>query len=111
MHLMFVPVIHTKDNNYKYNVSEITNYEIMLDNHSHISKESYKKTSLGMAKASCYKMTIRLTINNTNQIELPILEQSSFNTKYESTGSTYQINLAFATEIIDKIKDLTEIKY
>lgn len=104
-------VIHTKDNSYKCQVTEITNYELMLDNHTYLSKESYKKTSLGMAKTSCYKMTLRLTINNANQIEMTILEQSDFNTKYESTGSTYQTNLAFAIEIIDKIKDLTEIKY
>lgn len=104
-------VIHTKDNNVRCHVSEITNYEILLDNHVYISKDSYKKTGLGVAKNSCYKMSLRLTINNNNQIEISILEPSSVNTKYESTGTTYQANLLFATEIVNKIKELTEPKY
>jgi len=96
-------IIHTKDNNYKYHISQITNYEILLDNQIYYSKESSSKTYIATSKSSCLTMSINLTIDN-NIIKMPILETNSFGTKYESTGTTYQTNLNFAKTIIEKIE-------
>ena len=96
-------VIHTKEANYKYNIMQITDYEILLDNQIYYSKNSYSKTFIGTSKSSCLTMTIKLTIDN-NIIKIPILETNSFGNKYESTGTTYQNNLNFAKTIIEKIE-------
>lgn len=96
-------VIHTKDNNYKYNITQITDYEILLDNQIYYSKSSYSKTFIATSKSSCLTMSINLTVDN-NIIKIPILETNSFGNKYESTGTTYQTNLNFAKTIIEKIE-------
>lgn len=96
-------VIHTKDNNYKYNITQITDYEILLDNQIYYSKSSYSKTFIATSKLSCLTMSINLTVDN-NIIKIPILETNSFGNKYESTGTTYQTNLNFAKTIIEKIE-------
>jgi hypothetical protein len=104
-------VFHTKENNTRCHISEVINYELILDNQVCLSKNSYKQTSITGLKNSCYKINLRITKQNQTQILIPILEPSDINTKYESTGTTYKTNIAFATEIINKIKDLTEPKY
>lgn len=96
-------VIHTKDNNYKYNITQITDYEILLDNQIYYSKSSYSKTFIATSKSSCLTMSINLMVDN-NIIKIPILETNSFGNKYESTGTTYQTNLNFAKTIIEKIE-------
>lgn len=101
-------VIHTKENNYKCNINQITNYEILLDNQIYYSKDSYSKTHIGTSKNSCLSISINLTINN-QIIKIPILEPNSFGTKYESIGTTYQTNLQFAKTIIEKIESYNTI--
>lgn len=99
-------VFHTKENNYKYHITEITNYEILLDNQSYYSKTNISKTSINAISNSCYQISIRITINNTNQIIIPILEPSSIGAKYNYHDTIFQNNINFAKNIINKLEEI-----
>lgn len=104
-------VIHNNEQSYKYHISQITNYELMLDNQIYCSKDSLSKTGILASKSSCLKMTLNLYINEQEKITLLLLDQNAFGTKYESTGSHYQESLNFGLTIINKIKELTTPQY
>lgn len=100
-------VFHTKERNYKYNIHQIKNYEILLDNKVYISKNSQKSTSIGSFHNSCYQISVRITTEDNQILILPILEQSSFGNKYTAQDTIFQKNLNFATTIINKLNELS----
>lgn len=99
-------VFHTKENHYKCHITEITNYELLLDNQSYYSKTNTSKTSINAMSNSCYQISIRITINNINQIIIPILEPSSVGTKYTFQDTIFQTNINFAKGIINKLEEI-----
>ena len=102
-------VIHSTEINYKCNITDIINYEILLDNQTYFSKNSYSKTTMTTFQNSCYKISIRITFKNNFQIIIPILEPNNLGTKYQSHDTIFQTNLNFATSIINKIEELLTI--
>lgn len=98
-------VFHTKEFNYKYNISEIKNYEILMDNNHINGKNESTKTYMSSMPTSCYTISIRITTNNTSFL-IPILEPNSINTKYTNKDQTFINNLNFAKEIIESINNL-----
>ena len=100
-------IIHNKETNYICNITDIINYEILLDNQTYFSKNNYSKTTMTTFQNSCYKMSIRITLTNNFQIIIPILEPNNLGTKYQSHDTTFQENLNFATNIINKIEELS----
>ena len=99
-------VFHTKENNYKHHITELTNYEILLDNQSYYSKTKISKTTINAMSNSCYQISLRITINNTNQIIIPILEPSSIGSKYTLHDTIFQTNINFAKSIINKLEEI-----
>lgn len=99
-------VIHSKENNYKFHISEITNYEILLDNQIYYSKNSNSKTTITNFNTSCFKISIRFTTQDNTQIIIPILEPNNFGTKYQSHDTIFQTNLNYATELIKILESL-----
>ena len=55
---------------------------------------------------SCYQISLRITINNTNQIIIPILEPSSIGSKYTLHDTIFQTNINFAKSIINKLEEI-----
>lgn len=102
-------VFHSKENNYKYNINQITNYEILLDNQTYYSKLYQSKTTITSMYNSCYQISIRITIQNNNQIIIPILEPNDLGAKYQIQDSTFQTNLNFAKTIINKLEEYFKI--
>lgn len=98
-------VFHSKNNNYKTTPNELINYEILIDNNSIISKNQETKTSINTFQNSCYSITLRIT-TNSNTFTIPILEQNSLGTKYNTHDSIYINNLDFAKEIINKLNEI-----
>ena len=101
-------IFHTSKNNYKTNIFNITNYEILLDNQVYYSKDNDSKKVITTFSNSCYQITLRITINNNQPIIIPILEPNTFGNKYNSHDSFYQNNLNFAINIIKKLEELTK---
>lgn len=99
-------IFHTKDNNYKYHINEIENYEILLDNMVYSSKKTTTSKSIGTFQTSCYQITIRITPKEKEPFTIPILNQNTFGTKYESHDTIYIKNLEFANSIIQTLNDL-----
>lgn len=102
-------VIHTKETNVKCNIKEIINYELLLDNQLYYSKSNQTKTTITNFFTSCYKITIRITLQNNIQILMPILEQNNFGTKYQSHDTIFKTNINFAITIIKKLEELSTI--
>lgn len=104
-------VFHTKVENYKYNINDITNYEILLDNIVIYSKNSNTASKITTFQNSCYQISLRITTNDNKTIIIPILEPNAFNTKYQRQDTIFQTNLNFAKEITDKITSLLPNNY
>ena len=100
-------VFHSKEKNYKCNINDIDNYEILLDNQVYTSKNITSTTSIGSFQNSCYQINLRITLKDNTIISIPILEQNTFGTKYNSHETTFKKNIEFAQKIIDKIKELS----
>ena len=98
-------VFHTKTFHYKYNIKDINNYELLLDNTVIEEKKSMHRNRITANKNSCYEMTIRITIDN-NTFLIPILEKNDFSTLYSSTSKEFRENIEFASNIIDILDDL-----
>lgn len=99
-------VFHNKEESLKCNPSELTNYEILLDNQIYFSKNSSTKTIMPSFNTSCFQITIRITTPSTVFV-IPILEQNSFGTKYTNHDSKFTYSINFAKEIIAKLQTLT----
>ena len=100
-------VFHTNNNNYKYNISEIENYEILLDNQVYTSKKITTSKSIGSFQSNCYQISIRITSKKNELIIIPILNQNSFGTKYNSHDTIFQKNINFANDIINKLNEIS----
>ena len=98
-------VFHTKTFHYKYNIKDINNYELLLDNTVIEEKKSMHRNRITANKNSCYEMTIRITIDN-NTFLIPILEKNDFSTLYSSTSKEFRENIEFASDIIDILDEL-----
>ena len=103
-------VFHTKDFNYRYNINEIVNYELMLDNNVIVERKSNNRARLTSNKNSCYEMNIRITTNAKSFI-IPILPRSSFSKLYPGTSTTYIDNLNFAKNILQICKKIRRKKH
>ena len=98
-------VFHTKTFHYKYNIKDINNYELLLDNTVIEEKKSMHRNRITANKNSCYEMTIRITTDN-NTFFIPILEKNAFSSLYSSTSKEFRENIEFASNIIDILDDL-----
>ena len=103
-------VFHNKDQNLRSTLTEITNYEILIDNQVYLSKNTENSTRMTNFFKNCYQISIRITTPNTTFI-MPILEPNSFGTKYNFNDTILQNNLNFAKTIIEKLNNLTKSKY
>ena len=93
-------VFHTKTFHYKYNIKEIINYELLLDNTVIEEKKSTHRNRITANKNSCYEMMIRITTLD-NTFLIPILEKNAFTTLYSSTSKEFRENREFASTIIN----------
>ncbi len=103
-------VFHNKEESLKCTLSELTNYEILLDNQIYFSKNNSTKTIMPSFNTSCFQITIRITTPSTVFV-IPILEQNSFGTKYTNHDSKFTYSINFAKEIIAKLQTLTISTY
>ena len=100
-------VFHTKNKSYKYNINEIDNYEILLDNQIYSSKKYNSSNKIGSFQISCYGISLRITTKSNEMIIIPILESNSLGTKYTNHNTTFQKNLNFATTITNKLTEIS----
>lgn len=98
-------VFHTKTFHYKYNIKDIKNYELLLDNTVIEEKKSNHRNRITANKNSCYEMIIRITTDN-NTFLIPILEKNAFTTLYSSTSKEFIENREFASKLINLLDDL-----
>ena len=98
-------VFHTKTFHYKYNIKDIKNYELLLDNTVVEEKKSIHRNRITANKNSCYEMIIRITTDN-NTFLIPILEKNAFSTLYSSTSKEFIESREFASYIINILDDL-----
>ena len=98
-------VFHTKTFHYKYNIKDIKNYELLLDNTVIEEKKSNHRNRITANKNSCYEMMVRITTDN-NTFLIPILEKNAFSTLYSSTSKEFIENKESASNIIDILDDL-----
>lgn len=100
-------VFHTKEFHRKYLISDLKNYELLLDDMVVREKKSSRRGRLTANKTSCYQMALRVTAKEQNFV-LPILERSSFSSLYSSTSVVFMENKAFADKIIDILDEMDE---
>lgn len=104
-------VFHTKEWNYKYHITDLKNYEILLDNQSIYSKNSNTSNKITTFQNSCYQISIKITTNDDKNLIIPILEPNPFGTKYQRQDTLFQKNITFAKSIIDTINNLIPKNY
>ena len=104
-------VFHSKENNYLLNINNISNYEILLDNQSYLSKTTKVKNAITNFQNSCYQITLRITTKDNQTIIIPILEPNSFGNKYQGHDTIFQTNLNFAISITNKLDELFPPQY
>ena len=98
-------VFHTKAFHYKYNIKDIKNYELLLDNTAVEEKKSNHRNKIIANKNSCYEMMLRITTDN-NTFFIPILEKNTFSALYSSTSKEFRESREFASNIINLLDDL-----
>lgn len=99
-------VFHSKKENHKYNITEITNYELLLDNNLAMGKRENTAGKITSMQNSCFSISIRITTPDKTFL-IPILEPNSMNNKYTYKDSNYINSIAFAKEIINKLNELS----
>ncbi len=104
-------VFHNKQENIKCNITEISNYEILLDNQVYLSKNSSTLNKITSFQTSCSQISIRITTTNNQTFNITILEPNTFSTKYTTHDSVFQTNLNFAKIIMDKLNELSPKNY
>ena len=90
----------------RYNIKDITNYELLMDNNVIQEKRMKQNTRITSSKNSCYEIKIRITPTDNNIFEIPILEKDTMSQMYQSTSDTYIRNLEYAREIMNKLDHL-----
>lgn len=104
-------VFHTKQRNYKLNIKEINNYEILLDNQVILSQNNNTSNKITTFQNNCYQISLRITSKNNEMIIIPILEPNTFGSKYQRQDTIFQKNMNFVKSIIDKIDSLNQNNY
>lgn len=99
---------YSKDLYKKYNIKDITNYELLMDNSVIQEKRMKQNSRITSSKNSCYEIKIRITPTDNNIFEIPILEKDTMSQMYQSTSDTYIRNLKYAREIMNKLDHLNE---
>lgn len=106
-------VFHDKKiNNYLYQYDNILNYELMEDNTPVLRKKTLEQSqAMGFSKKECYKISLRVTLNNNQVFEITILEPATFNSAYSHTDKTYIEYYNFGKELIDKLETFNKNIY
>lgn len=100
-------VFHTKTFNYKYNIKEISNFELLLDDNVISEKRSYRRVRLTSNKNSCSKIDLRIsTIDKV--FNIPILEKGTFSKVYQATSNIYIDSINFAKKIMEILDEFDE---
>ena len=102
-------VFHTRAFHYKYNISDIKNYELLLDDMVIREKKSNRRSRLTANKSSCYEMVFRVTTSDRDFL-VPIIEKNAFITLYSSTSVVFMENKSFADKLVDLLDDLDEAR-
>ena len=95
--------------NKRYNIKELENYELLLDNNV-IQEKRLKEHSnkLTAPKNSCYEMKIRVTPKDHNIFEIPILEVGVRQEMYQNTSDVYIKCMEFAKEIMNQLDHISD---
>ena len=99
---------YSKDLFKKYNIDEIENYELFMDNNVLQEKRMKQNARLTATKNSCYEIKIKITPKDNNVFDIPILEKDSMSQIYQNTSDTYIRNLEFAKNIMNRLDELNE---
>ena len=99
---------YSKDLFKKYNIDEIENYELFMDNNVLQEKRMKQNARLTATKNSCYEIKIKITPKDNNVFDIPILEKDSMSQIYQNTSDTYIKNLEFAKNIMNRLDELNE---
>lgn len=102
-------VFHTKQFHYKYDIADIENYELLLDDMVVREKRNKRSTRLTANKSNCYEMVLRVTTNDRKFV-IPILEKTTFMTLYSSTSIEFMKNKEFADKLVNLLDDMDEAK-
>ena len=102
-------VFHTKQFHYKYDIADIENYELLLDDMVVREKRNKRSTRLTANKSNCYEMVLRVTTNDRKFV-IPILEKTAFMTLYSSTSIEFMKNKEFADKLVNLLDDMDEAK-
>lgn len=102
-------VFHTKQFHYKYDIADIENYELLLDDMVVREKRNKRSTRLTANKSNCYEMVLRITTNDRKFV-IPILEKTAFMTLYSSTSIEFMKNKEFADKLVNLLDDMDEAK-
>ena len=100
-------VFHTKTFHYKYNIWDIKNYELLLDDMVIREKKSNRRTRLTANKNSCYEMVLRITTSQ-QEFLIPILEKTAFMTLHSSTSVEFMEGKEFANRLVDLLDTMDE---
>ena len=101
-------IFHTKEFSKKYNISELDNYELYLDNNPIIEKRTKMQVRITAAKNSCYEMKLKITPKNDVAFFVQILPRSVFEKMYQNTNAEYINSFKLAREIIDLLDELND---
>ncbi len=99
-----------KEKNYLCKYQDIVNYEVLEDSTPVIKRRvnNNDNHSIPFTKKECVKISLRITLNNGQVFEIPILEPTAFNSVYSHTDKNYLKHIALAKEIMDKLDSLNK---
>lgn len=100
-------VFHTREFHYKYMISDIKNYELLMDDMVVREKKTNRRGMLTANKNSCYEMSLRITAND-REFLLPILEKTAFTSLYASTSVEFMESKEFSEKMIGLLDDMND---
>ena len=100
-------VFHTREFHYSYFISDIKNYELLLDDMVVREKKSNRRGRLTANKSSCYQMMLRVVAKDQILL-IPILEKTTFMTLYSSTNELFRTSREFADKLVNLLDDVDE---
>ena len=92
----------------RYNIQELENYELLVDNSSIQEKKQKQNVRLTSTRTSCYEIKIRITPLKDGMFEIPILVPTTFSQSYSNTSDTYRKSMDFAREIMYQLDELND---
>ena len=99
---------YSKEITKRYNIKELENYELLMDNNVLQEKRLKQNTRLTASKNSCYEIKLRITPKDENIFEIPILEKDSMSNLYQNTSDTYIRNLEYARGLMKILDDIND---